>query len=242
MTDGAALYVFGEVLFDEFPDGNRLLGGAPFNVAWHLQALGESPRLVSRVGDDARGDQVRAAMADWGLDTGFLQTDPRRPTGRVAVTITDGEPAYNIVPDCAYDHIETVSLPPGGLLYHGSLAARADASADTLRQLRAAGPRQVFIDVNLRPPWWRRAAVLQWLQGAHWVKLNSAELALLADATPSQDTGRAFLRRHQLQDCSSRRERRVRNCCWPGAIACRSRRCPASKLRTRLAPVMPLRQ
>ena len=31
--------VFGEVLFDCFPDGSRVLGGAPFNVAWHCQAF-----------------------------------------------------------------------------------------------------------------------------------------------------------------------------------------------------------
>ncbi len=30
--------VFGEVLFDHFPDGRRVLGGAPFNVAWNLAA------------------------------------------------------------------------------------------------------------------------------------------------------------------------------------------------------------
>ena len=44
--------VFGEVLFDCFADGTRVLGGAPFNVAWHLQAFGEAPLFVSRVGDD----------------------------------------------------------------------------------------------------------------------------------------------------------------------------------------------
>ena len=47
------LCVFGEVLFDHFPDGRRVLGGAPFNVAWHLQAFGEAPRFISRVGADA---------------------------------------------------------------------------------------------------------------------------------------------------------------------------------------------
>jgi fructokinase len=52
--------VFGEVLFDCFPDGTEVLGGAPFNVAWHLQGFGLSPLLVSRVGNDARGQQIRS--------------------------------------------------------------------------------------------------------------------------------------------------------------------------------------
>ena len=37
--------VVGEVLFDEFEDGAQVLGGAPFNVAWHLQGFGISPPL-----------------------------------------------------------------------------------------------------------------------------------------------------------------------------------------------------
>ena len=35
--------IFGEVLFDQFEDGSSVLGGAPFNVAWHLQAFGMQP-------------------------------------------------------------------------------------------------------------------------------------------------------------------------------------------------------
>ena len=35
--------LFGEVLIDQFPEGQRILGGAPFNVAWHLQAFGQKP-------------------------------------------------------------------------------------------------------------------------------------------------------------------------------------------------------
>ena len=42
--------VFGEVLFDRFDDGSSVLGGAPFNVVWHLQGFGLDPLLISRVG------------------------------------------------------------------------------------------------------------------------------------------------------------------------------------------------
>ncbi len=40
MSRYSDIVVFGEVLFDCFPSGEKLLGGAPFNVAYHLQALG----------------------------------------------------------------------------------------------------------------------------------------------------------------------------------------------------------
>ena len=199
MSNEPSLYIFGEVLFDHFPDGSRVLGGAPFNVAWHLQAFGQSPQMISRVGCDPEGEQVRAAMADWGLTTRHLQTDPLRPTGRVAVTFRDGEPAYDIVADCAYDHIEPAPTGDCALLYHGSLAARAATSSNTLRQLRASAPHTVFIDVNLRPPWWQPAALHELLTGADWVKLNSDELQALTGTTASAASGRAFLERFGLQ-------------------------------------------
>jgi fructokinase len=176
---GAAICVFGEVLFDHFPDGARVLGGAPFNVAWHLQALGFAPRFVSRVGEDDEGEQVRAAMRSWGMDTGGLQTDPVRPTGRVTVRLEDGEPHYDIVDNCAWDAIEAPAGASPGLLYHGSLASRSARSSDALDRLRQTA-EGVFLDVNLRPPWWHRPRLLELVRGARWVKVNRDELEQLA--------------------------------------------------------------
>ncbi len=186
------LCIFGEVLFDHFPDGKRVLGGAPFNVAWHLQAFGQAPYFISRVGDDPEGENVRRAMRDWGMDTTGVQIDTQYPTGRVSVRLVDGEPSYDIVEPCAYDMIE--SDPTGTvdcrLLYHGSLALRGETSSRTAAAIRACKPETVFVDVNLRPPWWRREQVLAMVREAHWVKLNTDELDLLA-ASAGDVTGRA---------------------------------------------------
>ena len=189
MTDHQ-LCIFGEVLFDHFPDGRRVLGGAPFNVAWHLQAFGQAPHLVSRVGADAEGKTIRDAMLAWGMDSSGLQTDERLPTGRVDISFEDGEPRYDIVRPCAYDAIDGSEISGGcRLLYHGSLAMREEASARALERIREAAPETVFVDVNLRPPWWRRERVQALLHAADWVKLNTEELKQLhvpddADATP----------------------------------------------------------
>lgn len=177
------LCIFGEVLFDHFPDGRRVLGGAPFNVAWHLQAFGQAPHFISRVGDDAEGRSIRDAMRQWGMDLGGLQTDDQLPTGRVDVRFADGEPDYDIVRPCAYDAIERPPVDGAcELLYHGSLAVREHASSHALAQLLESRPRTVFVDVNLRPPWWRREQVQAMLQGADWVKLNADELTQLHPA------------------------------------------------------------
>ncbi len=180
------IYVFGEVLFDHFPDGKRVLGGAPFNLAWHLQAFLQEPCLISRIGKDAEGRSIRAAMSDWGMTTDFLQCDDSRPTGRVDIHIKDGEPSYDIVPSCAYDFIESGTIEAGtmdlrdcDLLYHGSLALRNAVSAKALSDLKKHFKGTLFMDVNLRPPWWEKKQVLSWMRAAHWVKLNEAELHML---------------------------------------------------------------
>ena len=73
--------IFGEVLFDHFPNGTRVLGGAPFNVAWHLQAFGQAPLLCSRIGNDPDGASITAAMREWDMDTRELQLDPVASAG-----------------------------------------------------------------------------------------------------------------------------------------------------------------
>jgi len=199
----ASICIFGEVLFDHFPDGDRVLGGAPFNVAWHLQAFGLAPRFISRVGADAEGEAVLAAMREWGMDTRCVQLDEQRPTGRVSVTINDGEPSYDIVTDSAWDAIEyrPGQVPAGALLYHGSLAVRAPVSRATLQAiLREATAGRIFLDVNLRSPWWERDAVMSMFGTSHWVKLNHDELDTLAPGTGERDArARAFLSANRLQ-------------------------------------------
>jgi fructokinase len=174
--------VFGEALFDCFPDGTEVLGGAPFNVAWHLAAFGLEPVFLSRIGDDALGERIDAAMREQGLSTLGLQRDPQHPTGTVKVSLSGGEPSYEIVAERAYDHIDAAALPPlpeRALLYHGSLALRNAVSADALRTLRGRLDPAVFMDVNLRAPWWQKEQLTALLEGATWVKLNADELALL---------------------------------------------------------------
>ena len=190
MTD-RQIIVFGEVLFDCFPDGQRVLGGAPFNVAWHLQAFGATPLFISSVGEDLLGEQIKDAMGDWGMDLNGLQTHANQPTGQVQVNIADNEPYYDIVNPCAYDYIQTGQLP--GLpnhpfLYHGTLAIRNAVSAGTLQAIKHQATPDVFVDVNLRAPWWRINDILPLLSGTSWLKLNHHELAELVPAHSKEES------------------------------------------------------
>ncbi|WP_445368254.1 PfkB family carbohydrate kinase [Methylomonas sp. BW4-1] len=183
--------IFGEVLFDNFPDGSRILGGAPFNVAWHLQALGRPALFISRVGEDDAGREILAAMQSVGMTRSAMQIDAAHPTGSVAVSITDGQPSYRILDRQAYDYIDAEAFhhaPKQDLLYHGSLALRNPVSRQTLLDMQQNWSGPVFLDVNLRAPWWQADEVLGWIAGADWLKLNDEELELLLPGQQSIDT------------------------------------------------------
>jgi len=181
MSDKPAVTIFGETLIDCFPDGQEVMGGAPFNVAWHLQAFGDQPCLISRVGNDAHGADILHAMKSWGMDSNGMQIDAQHPTGRVDVTLQDNEPSYSITPDCAYDFTDADIIPPitKGVLYHGTLALRNPVARNAFNKLLANADLSIFLDVNLRQPWWQAEDVFGWIKQAHWVKLNHDELTQL---------------------------------------------------------------
>ncbi len=193
--------IFGEVLFDCFEDGSRVLGGAPFNVAWHLQAFSCEPLLISRVGDDPMGRQIRETMLHWGMSTAGLQLDSACSSGEVKVTLKAGQPGFDIIEDRAFDHIHADAIPPltPSLIYHGSLALRQSQSAAALGKLLQQHAAPVFMDVNLRSPWWIREQIADLLDRARWVKVNDAELETLVDQSGSlEQKADILIKRHNL--------------------------------------------
>lgn len=177
--------IFGEVLFDCFPDGQEVMGGAPFNVAWHLAGLGANPLFISRVGTDRRGAAVLAGMREWGMDCTGIQTDTVAPTGQVRISLQGSSHSFEILPDQAYDHIAleaalaaTPAMTPA-LLYCGSLITRTSTARASLAGLRAATAAPMFVDINLRAPWWEPAQVEDLMRSARWLKINDDELRTL---------------------------------------------------------------
>lgn len=183
------MIVWGEVLWDLFPDGPQL-GGAPSNVAWHLGLAGGWARLVSRVGDDERG---RAAIERLGqvVDTSLVQVDPERETGVVEVTVDRGEPRYKLVAHRAWERIACTddvigALGEASVMIYGTLAQRTAAGLEGWRAaMTAAHGRCLKVcDVNLRKSEEgieAGVAVLAALERADMVKVNDRELERLAD-------------------------------------------------------------
>jgi fructokinase len=203
MTDQIKLVIFGEALFDCFSSHEQVLGGAPFNIAWHLQALKSDVRFLTRVGNDELGDMIVEAMLDWAMDLSSVQIDDEYPTGRVEVNIIDNEPHYTISPNVAYDFIKAddhiTSLDSECLLYHGTLALRNTVSRQTLTSLSSRPNLSVFLDVNFRDPWWSVEETHHYLHTARWTKLNHHELIALGyDAVDIQQDMLKFRKKFGL--------------------------------------------
>lgn len=172
--------IFGEVLFDIFPEGTTFLGGAPFNVAWNLKMLGADPLFVTSVGADKLGEFVLKTMEKVGLSTEAVQIDKMHPTGKVSVCLSTGEPRYNIECNQAYDFISfpDVKIPEKTILYHGSLAMRNENSRSTLDNLKVYCG-ELFVDINIRKPWFNYDQIRSYLHNLNWLKVNEEELSVL---------------------------------------------------------------
>ena len=182
--------IFGEVLFDCFQKDSReeqVLGGAPFNICWHLQALGDQPIFISRLGMDKLGETILHQALLWGISADNIQLDRKHATGQVQVTLVEDEPEYEIKEGAAYDFIEARAVncdAQPSILYHGSLALRSDYAKQQFERLVAEGNWQIFLDVNLRAPWWDQTSLFAWIRQARWVKLNIDELIELGFTAP----------------------------------------------------------
>lgn len=174
--------IFGEVLFDCFPDDSQVLGGAPFNVAWHLQGFGLQPYFISRVGKDSDGDKILQLMQRWDMQKGGVQRDAKHPTGRVEIKMDGKQHTFEILPEQAYDYIELDTMPhsPFGLLYFGSLIQRSSQSRDSLQRLQERSI-PCFVDINLRQGCWTPDIVVESVKQARWLKINDEELEWLRD-------------------------------------------------------------
>ena len=176
---------FGEVLWDLLPTG-KLAGGAPMNVAYHLNALGIESRIISRVGNDELGVELTNFLTKKAVSTDFIQIDDHLPTGVVDVTLDEkGSPSYKIVQPVAWDTIQNTeggqkAVAEADAFVFGSLICRSAVSKQTLLGLLAVSKCAVF-DVNLRPPFYDKETIEPLLQKAQIVKMNEEELTIISN-------------------------------------------------------------
>jgi len=174
---------YGEILWDVLPDGPQP-GGAPLNVAYHLNKMGIETSLISRIGNDANGRRLTDLMDEWGINKSLIQVDEQYETSQVLARMGNGnEVTYEIVSPVAWDFISNTGdisnrSDGSGYFVYGSLASRNETSRDTLFELLSTPAVKVF-DINLRPPFISRSLLEVLLRKANIVKFNEAELDIV---------------------------------------------------------------
>lgn len=174
----------GELLWDEFPNGKEL-GGAPANFAYHANFFGANSTIISALGNDERGDEIRALLEEKNLH--YLINNVNYPTGWVSVELNKGIPNYSIHENVAWDFIElqkeAVSvLKKANAICFGTLSQRSKGSFNAIHKAISLVPESALkvLDVNLRQSFYSKNIIEESLKCANVLKLNDEELVILS--------------------------------------------------------------
>ncbi len=185
-TTTPKIVCYGEALWDCLPEG-LFFGGAPINVARHLQRLGAGAYPATTLGEDFLGDEALDRLKGEGLSTDLVRRDPDLPTGTVKVRIdASGSATYTIAQPVAWDRIPVDKAVlertrSARALVYGTLAQREQDNRTAIQELlKLDGPFKIY-DVNLRPPFDDLALVAELARPADLLKVNEEELYRLLD-------------------------------------------------------------
>ena len=197
----------GELLIDftengESSQGNPLFeanpGGAPCNVLAMLSKLGHKTAFIGKVGNDFFGEQLKKAITEVGIDSGYLLKDDEVHTTLALVhTYPDGDRDFSFYRDPGADmmltenEISEVVIKDSGIFHFGTLSMTHEgvraATKKAVRFAREAGALISF-DPNLRPPLWKsineaREQILYGLEQCHILKISDNEIQWLTGKT-----------------------------------------------------------
>lgn len=178
----------GEILWDTFPDSRRP-GGAPANFAYHISQFGLKSAVVSAVGNDESGRELKNYLKQKGIN-GIIETVPF-PTGTVNITVdAKGIPAYSITENSAWDNIpfteqlERLAKQTYAVCF-GTLAQRNAVSAETINRfldmMPGKGKSLKIFDINLRNGYYTRRTIWNSLEKCDILKINDEELTVLSN-------------------------------------------------------------
>ncbi|TWP29871.1 carbohydrate kinase [Apibacter muscae] len=202
--DTRPIVSFGEILWDIFESGKKI-GGAPFNVAYHINKMGATGKMISCVGKDELGAELLGKVKEANISTDYCQVTQEQETGTVLAEIDENNEAhYTIKEPVAWDFIQWEDsykelLRNSQALVFGSLGSRNSTSKETLHKLIEIAPYKVF-DVNLRPPFIFQDNILKLLEKSDLVKMNKSELRQvlqwLGEEYTSEESAIKYIRNH----------------------------------------------
>ena len=176
----------GELLWDCLPAGKQL-GGAPCNFAYHARKSGCECFVVSAIGKDNLGNEIKKELQNLDLTAYYIQ-ETDFPTSTVTVTLDEnGQPDYTIHENVAWDQIEwsadlEMLASQVDAVCFGSLAQRNEVSQKTILQFLTATKKECLrvFDINLRQAFYNQEIIEKSLELATVLKLNDDELPIVA--------------------------------------------------------------
>ena len=147
--------VIGEALVDVVHRGDGRIdespGGSPANVALALGRLGDSAQLLTQLGADAHGAQIRSWLADAGVEV--VSSDTSRTATATAHLDESGSARYEFDIAWSVADVSAAREDPAGIVHTGSIAALLAPGADVVRtlltEMRASS--LITYDPNVRP-------------------------------------------------------------------------------------------
>ncbi len=149
--------VIGDALIDEIrADGvsREFVGGAGLNVAIGLSKLGTDVTLLAMVGNDADGEMIRAALAQY--DVQLIASPSRNGTSRAISSRISGEPVYTFNQAAKHRHIrfadqERTAIHEAAAVVVSCFPFDDQSQLDGLADSIAASEAPLVIDPNPRP-------------------------------------------------------------------------------------------
>lgn len=189
------ILAFGEILWDIYPD-SRHIGGAVMNFSVHAARLGADICFASAVGNDKEGSDALHILEDFGLSNHCIAVHDKYETGKCLITLDEcGIPSYKLLTNTAFDHIP---LPEGDfdVFCFGTLTQRSEDNIHTITKLLTRPYSEIFVDINIRPPFNSEKAVNLCLENATILKASDEDLKYISSEQDLQKAAFEIMQKH----------------------------------------------
>ena len=176
-------------------------GGAPGNFLAALTKYGCRTAMIGKVGDDAFGRLLTQTLAEAGIETRGIVSDPAVFTTLAFVSLDEnGNRDFSFARKPGADtclkpeEIDEGLLEDARVFHFGTLSLTDEPAASATRQAVSLAKRRsllVSLDPNLRKPLWKREedarAAMEWsLRQADIVKISDEEIEWLWGLSPEE--------------------------------------------------------
>jgi len=212
------LLSIGEVLIDFIPQQKgaalkdvisfeRVMGGAPANVAVTVAKLGGNASVITKLGEDAFGDFLLDQLVRYGVNTAKISRTKDANTGLAFVSLReDGERDFSFYRNPSADlllkdtEIDENWFSQGDILHFCSVdLVESPMKQAHIKAIQSATVRGGIIsfDPNVRLPLWNssqecRNTILEFIPMSHIVKVSDEELEFITGIADEQKAIASF--------------------------------------------------